>query len=155
MPRRIELKSVAAGVLSTYLSRNNDLNGYWALGVLYRQAIATPTRSIEIFLVGQQAPNTEYINFQQAKYRSLLLSRLDALGIPSVWVQTATLSVQFECSEGPPSVLAISERPFRATLTVITDQGRRFSVLAFGSCWPHDESRESCSRRGAEHVLAS
>lgn len=34
MTRRGELKDVALGVLGSFVSRNNDVDGYWCLGLL-------------------------------------------------------------------------------------------------------------------------
>ena len=36
MPRRRELKDLAAGIALKFISRNNDLRGYWALGILFK-----------------------------------------------------------------------------------------------------------------------
>ena len=38
MPRRRELKGVAYGMAGKFVSRNTDLDGYWAIGVMYRSA---------------------------------------------------------------------------------------------------------------------
>ena len=35
---RKDLKGIAGGIASSFISRNNDINGYWALGILYKRA---------------------------------------------------------------------------------------------------------------------
>jgi hypothetical protein len=40
MPSSRKLKSVAAGLLGSFVSRNNDIGGYWGIGVLCRDTAA-------------------------------------------------------------------------------------------------------------------
>lgn len=49
---RNALKSIAAGVLGSFVSRNNDFNGYWAIGQLYSIALRSPARTVSISLTG-------------------------------------------------------------------------------------------------------
>lgn len=46
MPRRSELNGVASDIVRSFVSRNNDLRGYWALGMLCVYAkVPAPTRN--------------------------------------------------------------------------------------------------------------
>jgi hypothetical protein len=38
MARRKALKNVCSGILGSFVSRNNDCEGYWGMGILYRFA---------------------------------------------------------------------------------------------------------------------
>ena len=38
MPRRKELRSVVYGICDHFISRYNEINGYWALGYIYKEA---------------------------------------------------------------------------------------------------------------------
>lgn len=48
MARRRELKCVASGIAQYCVSRNNDLGGYWGLGVLYRLAQKMAVDSLQV-----------------------------------------------------------------------------------------------------------
>ena len=48
MPRRKEIKGIAAGFVSHFISRINDINGYWAMGILHKYALNNLSTSVEI-----------------------------------------------------------------------------------------------------------
>jgi len=54
MPRRRELKSVASGMATFSICRNNDVNGYWALGVLCREAENNEDLKVSLNIFSQE-----------------------------------------------------------------------------------------------------
>lgn len=58
MPRRRELRAIAAGFLQQFVSRFNDVRGYWALGAFYKSAgDADATGSGLSLFTGESEPN--------------------------------------------------------------------------------------------------
>ena len=147
MPRRRELRGIAAGLLGSFTSRNNDIGGYWAIGQLYRFAQRSRMRKIDFDLL------TGNINVRES-----LRDRLDALvsnyclrlvddcwrlDIPSNWIRSAHIFIEFDADndfqfhrEYP------DENPFKCTVELEDDRGRRHCVQASGKCWPHNRKRE-------------
>ena len=148
MPSRNELKSIAAGTLDSFVSRYNDYDGYWALGLLYRSALERSERILSLHLLGAgEKPADPLQEAVAARYREMLLAVLSRRSLPIEWVASATLTVEFEYPGRYTPALAILEKPFRAELALTTDLGRRIRVQLVRSCWPHDPKRESRSGR--------
>ena len=45
------LKSIGDGILSSFVSRNNDVYGYWGIGKLYNWMLASKSMTIKIDLL--------------------------------------------------------------------------------------------------------
>ena len=63
MARRRELNDVADGLLNSFISRNNDVYGYWGIGKLYSQMLRTISLKINIDLIDKtiSPSNDEYL----------------------------------------------------------------------------------------------
>jgi hypothetical protein len=48
MARRKEFKNIANGLICSFVSRNNDVYGYWGIGKLYSHMLKSKTMTIEI-----------------------------------------------------------------------------------------------------------
>lgn len=77
MPSRRIFKSIAHNLLGSFVSRNHDFNGYWALGQLYTISHEAQTLCVVIDLLTAEAEpahhlgllntaSTYAIRFQQA-----------------------------------------------------------------------------------------
>lgn len=53
MPRRKQLKNIAYGLLSSFISRNNDVNGYWGIGKLFALMENSANYCIQIDLISK------------------------------------------------------------------------------------------------------
>ena len=51
MARRKEIKGIIDGLISSFISRNNDLNGYWAMGKLCGFLIQSNSRVLTLELM--------------------------------------------------------------------------------------------------------
>jgi hypothetical protein len=149
MPRRSEVKCVADGVLGSFVSRNNDCAGYWAIGLLYRRALGACSNGTSFTLVGvgDEAHDLAIDTELQAKYRELLAKLMAGRSLPANWIKSAKITVHFEYAGEFRRVLAKLEKPYLAQLSVTTDLGKIFTVEHLGACWPHEPTRESRSGR--------
>jgi len=50
LPAR-ELRNLAHGLAGTFISRNNDVSGYWGIGMRYRECLAAACTT-RVFAVG-------------------------------------------------------------------------------------------------------
>ena len=82
---RRELKNLAIGIARFCVGRNNDIGGYWAVGVLYRQALAEEMGSIILDVLADEkleAPPLE-------RYRQDMRKRFVGLGCGAAKISTA------------------------------------------------------------------
>jgi hypothetical protein len=149
MPRRGELKCVADGVLGSFVSRNNDCAGYWAIGLLYGRALEASSNEISFSLVseGAEVHDLALDTALRAKYRELLLKLMSGRSMPASWIKSANITVHFEYAGKVGRALARLERPYLAQLSITTDSGKNLTVEHVGACWPHEPRRENRSGR--------
>lgn len=148
MPRRRQIKSVAAGIIDSFNSRNNDLEGYWAIGKLCRfaheHAISTVTLDLLNIIC---TPDSTEFNAIMHDYKVKLLAILNKQGIPADWLAAAKIQIDFQ-----PEYRAHLHyfrsgwgNPYTVTATFIADSGKQYNVRTGGNCKPHDALRE-CRR---------
>ena len=154
MPRRKLLKSVASGLLGSFLSRNNDYDGYWALGLLYQLALERETRSISIELIGNtnnSTPTNPLIDEISTRYRALFISMLEKAGFNKGNALTVVIELEFGTAR------KIHFQHFRThgealfcSVTITDEQQHAWRVEGGGKCAPHDPAKESRSTRSPE-----
>lgn len=77
MGKSEELKNIANGVLSSFISRNNDVNGYWGIGKIYSLMIKSKASIVEIDLINKTIlPYEEQFLFRISSYSDYLSKRL-------------------------------------------------------------------------------
>ena len=154
MARRKDLNGVAAGLVGTFVSRNNDLEGYWSLGRLRTLADRHQSKEVVIDILRGTAslPGRDAAEVSRT-YRGWLLERLAKIGIPTDWVKEAKISLQFGSWEGnaPPPQRTWGD-PFVCRVSLVDDQGRTHMAGESGWCAPHNSQRESRSLRAQSRL---
>jgi len=146
MPRRRQLKSIAAGLADSFNSRNNDLEGYWALGKLCRfaQEQSSSVVSLDVLNIVCTPANTMF-NAVMHDYKVKLQIIMRKQGIPADWLKAAKVEIDFQ----PEYVAHLHYfrsawgRPYTLSLELMTDLGKIYRVRTGGNCRPHDPLRES------------
>lgn len=95
MARRLELQGVCNDLLDSFVSRYNDLSGYWALGVF--QLFLQENSFDELYFDLVNVTNEEKKdNFPQTSnyYRGALQRLLKTKNIPPKWVKVGSIDVQ-------------------------------------------------------------
>ena len=54
MARRREFRNIGVGLLSSFVSRNNDVYGYWGIGKLYSHMLASKSMILSIDLINEK-----------------------------------------------------------------------------------------------------
>lgn len=150
MPRRAQLLEIASGLLGSFVSRNNDVGGYWALGVLYRQAQEQGRTQVEVPIWPlNDSLDDALIESLAEKYRQMFLSLMARQQLPLSWLRSAVFSLEFESSNAHPRYRQsqAAERPFVCGLSFTNDLSRTHQLAIAGWCWPHSEQREHQSTR--------
>lgn len=149
MPGRNQLKNLACGIAGRFVSRNNDIDGYWALGLLYSAAEAAGTHVLHCELISDtMVPSFTYSNrllFQFRQYMEDQLAKSDLEG----YVVAATIDVAFNIEPRPNSAVFRTTwgDPFRCCVTLFDDLGHRHQDTVIGWCGQHDSTREHRSTR--------
>ncbi len=144
MPRRKELRGAAFGLLGSFVSRNNDVGGYWALGRLYKHAVKTdaPNVCVDLLNLTITPPSSDFAAMA-THFQRMLGTQLSARLLPVDWVSGATICVEFRRTKSPDTPGDL----FDAVVTITDDKGRAHRASASGACWVHDPARESRSTR--------
>lgn len=148
MASRKEFRDFARGIASRFVSRNNDVAGYWGVGVLSKGLHDRGLDEAEFDILTVSSG----VAVDSARW---LRRRLVETGIPAEWVTSAKLRVAYferaaDSTEWWPQWIArpTSVPLFRlvATATITDDFGRVWEDSASTWCWDHDPNRER--RRG-------
>lgn len=139
MARRIELQGIVHDVLAAFISRNNELSGYWALGQLRTWTEDEGAGTLEIPLVGGglAALNSETFPISH-RFAAMLQVLMKSQNLPAEWVQDARFSVE----------LAAFDR-LNCSLRVVSDLGRSFEFSRVLLVRRHDPRRELRRRSAA------
>ncbi|NHZ92684.1 hypothetical protein F2P45_27300 [Massilia sp. CCM 8733] len=135
MTRLKTFHHVAAGLLQSFVSRNNDVGGFWAFGVLYGEASA-PDFSFKLSLLdGGAAPSTPASAIVASTYAAFLQRALQAKGIGLDEIEEARVDVQFNTAlRDRPINRDYQGDPFVCTVTLRSVQGKEAVRTAVGRC---------------------
>ena len=141
---------MAAGLCGSFASRNNHLDGYWAIGKL-RSLAAQYSQKVLLDLLARsmQPPSSEYAQVL-ADHQLLLQKLASRSGIRLDAITTAHIYVDFLPQPWPRAIYYKQQwgEQFLVTVTVSAD-GRASGIVSHaGYCRPHDPGRERC-RSGA------
>ncbi|MFB0583439.1 hypothetical protein [Aeromonas salmonicida] len=77
MGHRKELICVASGIINSFSSRNNDIDGYWGLGKLYKAIEPVESKVVSIELITKVAtPNIDELNMTSLSYSKIFIKLL-------------------------------------------------------------------------------
>ena len=150
MARRKELGSIASGIIGSFNSRNNDIDGYWAIGKLYKLVVQLERKVISIDLKSKIiTPSSSEFNYMITFYHNMLTRLLVKHDIPSEWVISVKISAEFEAEFDSNHHYWRSAlgKPCNLKCDILDDNGRHHIAYAYNNCRPHDPSREIQSSR--------
>jgi hypothetical protein len=150
MPRRSELNGFASDIVRSFVSRNNDVLGYWALGMLYVYAKEHSNNLLSISLFPLELePSMEPAAFVARSFDSKLRAMMENRKLPKSWLASACITVQFESTTAKPQFFSTraNGRPFNCQIEIEDDLGRKHAASVAGWCAPHDSNIERQSTR--------
>ncbi|MFC0253969.1 hypothetical protein [Massilia consociata] len=140
MISRRKLNHTAAGLLDKFVGRYNDHEGYWALGVLYKEARISANR-VEIDMLDASVQPASPICTDLARtWASCLRQAIDRHGIPTHDLAAASISIEFglPAVPTPPGLVAWGD-PFPVHLAPRIRDGRVSTRQKSGHCRPSDQ----------------
>ena len=145
MARRKEFKNIAAGLHGSFISRNNDVDGYWGIGKLFALAEKHDVASVRIDLLSELiTPQSKKFDRLLRTYMSFLHERMSAREMPSTWLKSAVIELEFRLDEWPQEYEPRNYwgDPFYLKVVLVDDMGREYSVSGYGRCKKHSPLRE-------------
>jgi hypothetical protein len=153
MIARRKLNHITAGLLSKFLTRYNDIDGYWALGVMYTETRASGSRVEIDMLRGVAQPDLPACTSVAQAWVLNLRAALARHGIAPDALTAVTLSLEFGLAPMPKLPSYPSDHKygpdFRASLRLQSRDGRVFVRQGRGYCTPHEEFWGTRSTRRA------
>ena len=150
MGRRRELGSIASGVIGSFSSRNNDVDGYWGIGKLYLFVATLQSKSVYLDLCSQQIiPYSPSFDPMTKHYSKMFKRLLIKCSIPLEWIRSAGIYVEFEADyeERHHYWRSALGKPCNLVCVVVDDNGRSHVARSYTNCLPHDPKREIRSTR--------
>ena len=150
MVSRKELKNIGGGIIGSFNSRNNDVDGYWGIGKLYRFAILNDTDTVILDLINESiSPNTTEFDSLIEFYRNMLISQLKVRHIPYDFLDKVEIIVRFEqqYQEKYHWWRSAFGKPCVCTCEITDERGSNRGVITGNNCQPHDSAMESRSTR--------
>jgi hypothetical protein len=149
--RRASLNNFAAGIASSFVSRNNDYDGYWALGQLRSLSEQLSRSKFCIPLVPRVATHTLLLDAVASHYAVMLTRWFEAAGAHGDSIVEARIRVSFaiEVSALLPLFRSACGKPFACEVELLAASGKSTSAREVGYCWAHDPARET--RRAPGH----
>jgi hypothetical protein len=144
-PSRSSFRRAVRGVSGSFLSRNNDVGGYWGIGLLYLHAHQRRSRSIKIDLLARQmVPPSEQFETMFDFYARLLIAQFNGHQNPERWITGAKIYLEFNAATDSD---VNGSSPFTSIVQIVDDTGQRYVVQAKGRCRLHDPLKEAKSNR--------
>lgn len=150
MARRRELKGISHSLNSSFVSRNNDYNGFWAIGRLKRFAINQGLKSVTFtFPMPASGANFDLINDIEQRYTVMLADLILKQQLPDSWVKNAAIVIDFYTNDNAAQSAEChtSGDPFKCVCQITDDRGGDCSSIIYGRCLPHSPARELRSNR--------
>ena len=137
MKLRSRLKHAAAGLLGALISRNNDIGGAWALGLLYRD-VGTPPHTLELDLLrGTARPPTESATLVAKRYAHFVKVAVEKQKVAWDEITHALVTLQFNAQVPDPDFYyPCLGDPVIGTVTLHTAAGKGATLNATARCFP-------------------
>ena len=145
-----QLKGIAAGLAGTFISRNNDVDGYWGMGVIYSEVSARGVSAVTFSLLdGAVSPSLKCGSLVTQTYREKAETRLRAVGLTSEEVTSIQIHVCFEQHDHTQKcrIPITWGAPFTCRVTITDLHETERSITIQGCCGKHDPKRERRSVR--------
>lgn len=144
MAKRKELKNIASGLYGSFISRNNDVRGYWGVGKLCFAAQRHHTNVVHLDLFSQSNSlmSAEFDRLVVG-YDDKLQKHLESRHLPSKWVVSAVIELDFAPTYPEQHVpIATWGNLFKLRVLIIDDRGKNYGIEGFSYYGSHDPSKE-------------
>jgi hypothetical protein len=145
MPAKKRLTNIANGLCGSFISRNNDLDGYWAIGKLRSLADQHGQTTVVLdLLTSSTQPSSAQCSDVFERYCRLLATLAECSRIPFADITVARIALDFAPPPWPRASYYKLQWGDQFTVTVIIEADGRAAGIAHdaGYCRPHDAARK-------------
>jgi hypothetical protein len=145
MPAKKRLTNIANGLCGSFISRNNDLDGHWAIGKLRSLADQHGQTTVVLdLLTSSTQPSSAQCSDVFERYCRLLATLAECSRIPFADITVARIALDFAPPPWPRASYYKLQWGDQFTVTVIIEADGRAMGMArdTGYCRPHDAARK-------------
>lgn len=144
MGKKRLLKNIAYGILSSFLSRNNDVNGYWGIGKLYSIMVISKSLKIEIDLIKRTiSPANNELNVLVSNYSDYLINELRIQNINRNYLSEAKIEIVAYPNNPCLPLGRIAPNKMNCRITIIDNLNKNYIVEKNVWCREHNPKLES------------
>lgn len=145
---RSNLQGIANGLLGAFVSRNNDIDGYWGLGMLRSEAAQARQQEITINLLIEQT-GTSAVRTCSVRYRKWLEAILSKQHLELRDLSVAAITIRFADSfdDFPGLVKDTRGLPYMCSVELRRPSRKMYVSTKIGVCALHDPSKDRRSTR--------
>jgi hypothetical protein len=150
-----KLRHVAAGTVSSFVRRNNDVGGQWALGLLYRDAPADQCMRLDL-LARTAVPLTSITQMVARNYGEFLRRATIKKGVPLEKLAAAKVELRFNADVRIPGEgWDVVGEPFLCTVTLTLKDDRTATAQRAGRCLRYEKGLFGGRASGNDSMLES
>jgi hypothetical protein len=148
MARRKEFKTIADGLISSFVSRNNDVYGYWGIGKLYAHMLSSKSMTLRIDLInGTIEPQNNEFEILINEFSKRLLMQIKNRGINENYLISAELIIKGYPNEPSPYFGKMAPNRMFCKLVIKDDLNKAHFSEANTWCREHNPTTELKSTR--------
>jgi hypothetical protein len=150
MPSYKHLKGVAAGLAGTFVSRNNDIGGYWAIGIIYDEVADSGCSEITFNLQDAQvSPQVKCAGLMLSRYRETTDRMLQNLGLSWDDLTSVNVNIRFasDTKSNDSGMMSEFGDLFCCKVAISDADSRTWSVKIESWCHRHGTRRYMRSGR--------
>ncbi|WP_152971454.1 hypothetical protein [Lacinutrix algicola] len=152
MSKRKLLKNIASGIINSFISRNNDVYGYWGIGKLYSLMVLSKSMEVEINLIDKIIkPKNKELKLLVNIYSKYLFSQIKKQGIKEEYLSKATIEIKGYPNKPILALGRLAPHRIRCKIIIENDLGKKYSLERNVWCREHNPKLESKSTRNYEN----
>ena len=152
MARRKEFKTIADGLLSSFISRNNDVQGYWGIGKLYSHMLQSNSMTIVIDLITERiTPDSFEFQCLTSGFADRLQTQVKNQKINRKHLSSAELILTGFPNEPIPSLGQYAPNRMNCRFIITDDLGKKHICEKNVWCREHNPEKELRSTRACKN----
>ena len=146
MAKRKQLKNIAQGLLNSFISRNNDVYGYWGIGKLYALMLDKNSSTVTIDLLEKSIiPDSNEFNVLLEEFKRRFMQQMTKNGLKESNI--SSFDIVLTAQERGKMNLDKGLTLIKCTFRIIDDLDRVYSLEKEVMCRKHNPKLEMKSSR--------
>ncbi|BDD10821.1 hypothetical protein FUAX_32530 [Fulvitalea axinellae] len=144
MSRKNEFQNIANGLVCSFISRNNDVDGYWGIGKLYSHMLNSGTMRLKIDFVKQKIdPANQEFAFLISKYSEWISRQIKKKRLRPSFFKSAELTLTGYPNEPIARYGNIAPNKVHCKMIITDDRNKKYISEVNTWCREHNPAKES------------